>query len=171
MGLSATLLIGTIIQIVKLIKERENLTKFRIVKSIVFGLIFVLTFFRHIPNEVIEKVDWTLLKGKRTEIVAKIKSGELIANGKNNNGICELPFEFPIVSNGGNDVWIIRNKENDKLTVRFFVFRNFFDSPSTKFVFTEDEKTIEAFEKRIKEKPENNWKLDDNWYRIYGDVY
>ena len=171
LGLSAILFIGTIVQIVKLIKERKNLTKFRIAKLIVFGLLFALTFFRHIPNELIEKVDWIVLKGKRTEIVGKIKSGELIPNGTSNNGICELPFEFPIVSNGGNDVWIIRNKENNKLTVRFFVFRNFFDSPSTKFVFTEDEKTIEAFEKRIKEKPENNWKLDENWYRIYGDVY
>ncbi|MDG1314869.1 MAG: hypothetical protein P8P29_05025 [Flavobacteriaceae bacterium] len=171
LGLSAILFVGTIVQIVKLIKELKNLTKFRIAKLIVFGLLFVLTFFRHIPNELIEKVDWIVLKGKRTEIVEKIKSGELIPNGTSNKGICELPFEFPIVSNGGNDVWIIRNKENSKLTVRFFVFRNFFDSPSTKFVFTEDEKTIETFEKRIKEKPKNNWKLDENWYRIYGDVY
>jgi hypothetical protein len=114
-------------------------------------------------------MDWIILKGKRTEIVTKIKGGELIANGKNNNGICKLPFKFPVVSNGGNEVWIIRN--NNKLTVRFFVFRNFFDSPSTKFIFTEDLKTIRAFENRIKEQPEHNWKLDDNWYRIYGEVY
>ena len=157
LGLSAILLIGTIIQIVKLILERKKLTKFRVTKVIVFSLLFILTFFRHFTNEMIEKADWLALKGKRTEIVEKIKSGELVANGKNNNGICELPFEFPVVSNGGNDVWIIRNKETDKITVRFWVLRNFFDSPSTKFVF--------------KENPENNWKLDDNWYRIYGEVY
>jgi hypothetical protein len=171
LGLSAILLIGTIIQIVKLILERKKLTKFRVTKVFIFIFLFVLTFFRHLTNEMIEKADWFVLKGKRTEIVEKIKSGELVANGKNNNGICELPFEFPVVSNGGNDVWIIRNKETDKITVRFWVFRNFFDSPSTKFVFTEDQKTIDAFEKRIKENPENNWKLDDNWYRIYGEVY
>ncbi len=171
LGLNITLLIGTIIQIIKLVKEQNNLTRFRVIKLITFGLLLILTFFKNIPNNLIEKVDWVILKGKRVEIIEQIKSGKLVANGKNNNGICELPFEFPIVSNGGNDVWIIRNNESDKLTVRFFVFRNFFDSPSTKFVFTEDKKTIEAFEKRIKEQPENNWKLDDNWYRIYGEVY
>lgn len=51
------------------------------------------------------------------------------------------------------------------------MFRNFFDSPSTKFVFTEDQKIIYMFEKKIKEQSVNNWKLDDNWYRIYGEVY
>lgn len=169
--MSLIFVVGTIIQVVKLIRERRVLTKFRIVKLVVFGLLLVLTFFRNVPNGLIEKVDWNILKSKRIEIVEKIKRGELKANGKYNNGICQLPFKFPIVSNGGNDVWIIRNKENEKITIRFFVFRNFFDSPSTKFVFTEDQKIMDMFEKRIKEEPENNWKLDDNWYRIYGEVY
>lgn len=171
LGMSLIFFIGTTIQIVKLIKERNVLTKFRIIKIVVFGLLFILTFFRNIPNGLIEKADWNILKGKRTEIVQKIKSGELKANGKYNNGICELPFEFPIVSNGGNAVWIIRGKEKNSLTVRFWVFRNFFDSPQTLFIYTDDQENIKRFEKKITKEPKTNWKLDENWYRIHGYGY
>jgi hypothetical protein len=27
-----------------------------------------------------------------------------------NGGICKLPFDFPIISNGGNDILIYKNK-------------------------------------------------------------
>lgn len=137
-------------------------------KVIAFGLLFILTFFRNIPNRLIEKADWIILKGKRIEIVQKIKDGELKAKGKLNNGICELPFEFPVISNGGNDIWIIHGNEKNSVTVRFWVFRGFFDSPQTLFVYSDDKETIMRFEGKIMEDPKNNWKLDKNWYRIYG---
>lgn len=169
--MSMIFLFATVYQIIKLVKERNYPKKSRILKVLVFAILLTLTFFRNIPNTLIEKADWKILKGKRIEIVQKIKSGELKANGKYNSGICELPFKFPIVSNGGNDVWIIRGTENNSLTVRFWVFRNFFDSPQTLFIYTNDQKTIKRFERKIVEEPKTNWKLDENWYRIQGYGY
>ena len=160
--------IGTIIQIVKLFRERKNLAKFRISKVVVFAILFILTFQRKILNGIIEKTDWNILKNKRTEIVEQIKRNEIKGKGTSGNGIFELPFEFPVVSNGGNDVWVFKNKEDKSVTIQFWVFRNFFDSPSTYFVYSNDKKRISDLEQKIKENPENNWKLDENWYRIYG---
>ncbi len=160
--------IGTIVQIVKLIHERKSLTKFQTFKVITFFLLFILTFQRQIPNKIIEKADWNILKNKRTEIVHRIKRNEIKGKGTSGNGIFELPFGFPTVSNGGNDVWVFRNKENNSITIQFWVFRNFIDSPSTLFVYSDDEERIADLEQKIKENPKNNWKLDKNWYRIYG---
>ena len=168
LGMSLIFGIVTIIQIIKLISERKNLTKFRILKVIVFALLFVLTFQRNIPNGIIEKTDWVILKNKRTEIVEQIKRNEIKGKGTSGNGIFELPFEFPILSNAGNDVWVFKNKENNSVTIQFWVFRNFFDSPSTLFVYSDDKERIADLEQKVKENPKNNWKLDKNWYRIYG---
>ncbi len=168
LGMSLIFGIVALFQIVKLISERKNLTKFRVLKVIVFILLFILTFHRKIPNGIIEKTDWTILKNKRTEIVQQIKRNEIKGKGISGNGIFELPFEFPIVSNGGNDVWVYKNKENNSVTVQFWVFRNFFDSPSTLFVYSDDKGRIADLEQKLKENPKNNWKLDKNWYRIYG---
>ena len=143
--------IVTIIQIIKLISERKNLTKFRILKVIVFALLFVLTFQRNIPNGIIEKTDWVILKNKRTEIVEQIKRNEIKGKGTSGNGIFELPFEFPILSNAGNDVWVFKNKENNSVTIQFWVFRNFFDSPSTLFVYSDDKERIADLEQKVKE--------------------
>ncbi|MEO2053151.1 MAG: hypothetical protein ABGX00_15450 [Allomuricauda sp.] len=170
-AMSMIFLFVTVYQIVKLIKERNQPKNSRILKVLVFAILLTLTFFRNIPNTLIEKADWNILKGKRIEIVQKIKRGELKANGKNDTGICELPFKFPIISTGGNEVWIIHGKENNSLTVRFWINRNFFDSPQTLFIYTNDQKTIERFERKIIEEPKTNWKLDKNWYRIHGYGY
>ncbi|WP_332914080.1 hypothetical protein [Algoriphagus boritolerans] len=121
-----TLLILTIIQLVKTIKERKILTKLRIAKLVTFSILFLLTLYRHKTNLAIEKVDWFILENKRNEIVEKVKNKELNPNVSWNGWVCELPFEFPIVSNGGNDIGISRNEENNGTTVTFWVFRNFF---------------------------------------------
>jgi len=164
-----TLLVILIIQIFKLIKERNKITKLRIQKVIVFSTLFLLTFFHSFTNKIIEKVDWVIFENKRNEIVKQVKEEKLNPNVEWNGWVCELPFEFPIVSNGGNDIGIYRNKEQDKLTVTFWVFRNFFDSPSTQFIYTNDPNEIEQIEKKIKNNPEENWKIKENWYRTYGE--
>ncbi len=91
-----------------------------------FSILFLLTLYRHKTNLAIEKVDWFILENKRNEIVEKVKNKELNPNVSWNGWVCELPFEFPIVSNGGNDIGISRNEENNGTTVTFWVFRNFF---------------------------------------------
>ncbi len=168
-GLIITLFVLTLVQLVRLIKERKNLTRIRIQKLLVFSILFVMTFFHSFTNRQIEKVDWFIFENIRIEIVEQVKKEELKPNVDWNGWVCELPFEFPVVSNGGNDIGVFRNKIDNTITVQFWVFRNFFDNPSTYFMYTEDNTTIERIEKKISNNPKENWKLKENWYRVYGD--
>ncbi|WP_179020632.1 hypothetical protein [Winogradskyella forsetii] len=167
--LSLVLLIWSIGQIVKLIKERKNLSRQRITSVLVISSLFLLTFFRQPVNQIIEKSDWYIFYNKRTEVVEQVKKGELNPNVSWNGWVCELPFEFPVISNGGNDIGIFRNQENNQTTVTFWVFRNFFDSPSTHFVFTDDPEEIKRIEEKIEIRPNDNWRIEENWYRTYGE--
>ena len=165
------LLVIVLIQMIKIFKERKNISRQRIVIFISVSLITFFSFYKFygIPNLFIEKLDWIILKEKRKDIVSDVKKGILKSNVSWNNVVCELPFEFPVVSNGGNDICISKNKTNQKYTVKFWVFRNFFDSPSTYLIYTEDDQNIKYYNEKIKNDPERNWKIDNNWYRIFGD--
>jgi len=167
-GMNLMLLILLVIQVSKLIKERKYITKLRIVKLIVFSTLFFLTLFKDIPNQFIEMLDWQMFKDRRIKIVEQVKNGKLQSNQKY-GGICELSFEFPVVSNGGNDIWITHNKLESQLTVRFWIFRNFFEAPSTYFIYTNDLNKMNIFEKKIITNPKENWKIESNWYRIKGN--
>lgn len=167
LGLISFLLIVSFIQIVKLLKERNNITQLRIQGVIVLLTLLILTIFRYETDLFIEKIDWWMLKNKRSEIVEQVKNNQLRHNVSWNGIICELPFEFPVVSNGGNDIAIY--KSNNKFTVEFYIFRNFFDSPSTQFVYTEDPDVVKTIAGKIKDKPYYNWKISENWYRTYGE--
>ena len=159
----------TIIQIFKLVKERNQLTRQRIYSLVIIVGLFLLTLYRDIPNRIIEKVDWLVFLNKRIEIVEQVKNNELKPNVDWNGWVCELPFEFPIVSNGGNDIWIFKNKSDSTLTIKFWVLRNFFSNPSTYFIYTDNEQQLERLEKKINQLPEENWKIRENWFRIYGE--
>ena len=169
LGLILTLFILTLIQLFKTIKERRNLTNLRIAKLLTFTLLLILTLYRHATNLAIEKIDWLILESKRSEIVVQVKNKTLNPNVSWNGWVCELPFKFPVVSNGGNDIGIYRNKKNNGTTVTFWVIRNFFDSPSTYFVYTDDKRKIIELEEKVSERPDDNWKIKENWYRTYGD--
>lgn len=166
---SATLFIITTVQLLKLIKERKRLTRRRWLSFATFLILFYLTFKPWTVHEMIEKIDWHLFYQKRVAIIQQVKSGRLKPNVSWNNWVCELPYEFPVVSNGGNDIGISRNKETNSVTVTFWVYRNFFSAPSTTFVFTDNKDDIAAFDERVAAKPENNWKLRDGWYRLFGE--
>ncbi|MBZ5857755.1 hypothetical protein [Flavihumibacter profundi] len=153
----------------KLIKERKRPTRRRWLSLATFLILFYLTFKPWIVHEMIEKIDWNLFYHKRVAIVQQVKSGQLNPNVSWNNWVCELPYEFPIISNGGNDIGISRNKETNSVTVTFWVYRNFFSAPSTTFVFTDDKEDIAAFDERVATKPKYNWKLKDGWYRLFGE--
>ena len=163
-----TLLILTVRQIIKTIKQRKNLKLNRLLNiSITLTLLF-LTFydFNKIPHSIIEKVDWLISYNKRMQIVEEVEIGKLKSNTQMNNGICRLPYNFPIVSNGGNDIWIYKNKNDKTETIKFWISRGFFDSPQTYFIYTNDIETKKQYQKLIEKKPEYNWKLEENWYRI-----
>jgi hypothetical protein len=158
-----------LVQLKKTFEERKNLSKLRITNLLTFSLLFILTLYRHKTNLVIEKIDWFLLENKRNEIVEQVKNKEINPNVSWNGWVCELQFEFPVISNGGNDIGILRNKKNNGTTVMFWVFRNFFDSPSTHFVYSNDPENIKSLDEKIANRPNENWKIKENWYRTYGE--
>lgn len=133
-------------------------------------ILFLFTFYglNYIPQLIIEKIDWVVLCNERKNIIEQVKKNQLKPNVSYNDFMCELPFEFPIVSNGGNDIAIYHNEENE-YTIEFYVFRNFFEAPSTKIIYSENPENINYYEDKIKHDSNNNWKIKNNWYRIYGD--
>lgn len=163
-----TLLILFVRQVIKTIRERKNIKTNRILNLTTTLILFFLTFynFNKIPHSIIEKIDWLVLFNKREKIVQEVFTGKLLPNTKMNNGICRLPFNFPIISNGGNDIWIYQSKTKKTKTIKFWISRGFFDSPQTYFIFTNDNETKKDYEEQIKTKPKYNWKLAENWYRI-----
>jgi len=168
-GLLAGFFAIAIYQIIKTIKERKQITKLRLYKLTLFLALFFLTLYGRYVDRLIEKVDWRIFYNKRTEIVEQVKSNDLNPNVDWNGWVCELPFEFPVISHGGNDIGIIRNEEKNTTTVTFWIFRNFFSAPSTRLIYTNDSAKIESINKLIKRHPKDNWKIEENWYRTYGE--
>jgi len=169
LGLSLTLIIFAVIQLIKLIHERKTIPVLRIQNAGIFITLFLLTFFRA-TDKIIEKVDWVVFYSKRSDIVKQIKNGQLNPNVSWNGFICQLPFSFPIVSNGGNDIGIYRDKENGSVTVEYYISRGFIDIPSTQFIYTNDSEEIRLIEEKIKIDPANNWRINTNWFRSKGDL-
>lgn len=169
LGISFLLLIVVVIQLVKLIKERKSITRLRIIKLLTFSLLLYLNLYRWTFDKLIEKADWYFLYNKRSEIVNQVKNDKLKSNVSWNDWICELPFEYPIVSHGGNDIGISKNNNDNSLTVTFFVYRNFFSAPSTMFIYTTNKEDISYYEEQISKNPNDNWKIEDNWYRILSE--
>ncbi|RZK39762.1 MAG: hypothetical protein EOO90_17450 [Pedobacter sp.] len=162
------LVVLLIIQIVKTIKERKNLKLIRVSTLSTIFILFFMTFynFNEIPHLIMEKIDWHVSYQKRNQIVKEVINGKLKSNTKMHNGICKLSFEFPIVSNGGNDILIDKNKDDQTRAVHFWISRGFFDSPQIYFVYTHDAETKRHLQNMIESRPEYNWKIEENWYRI-----
>lgn len=156
--------------LVLLIREimRKSIKTTRIINLSITLILLFLTFynFNKIPHSAIEKIDWTIFYNKRKQIVNEVLAERLKDNTKMNSGICKLPFDFPIISNGGNEIWIYKDKTQSTKTIKFWISRGFFESPQTYFIFTNDNETIKRYQELIKTKPEHNWKLEENWYRI-----
>ncbi len=167
--LSFTFLGFAITQVLKIVWEWKSLAKLRIIKFLVFSILFYLTFNQSPFNRLIEKADWSIQYKRRMAIVDKVKSGELNPNGNHNNGLCKLPYEFPVVSHGGNDILIGKSSDSEELIVKFWIFRNFFEAPSIYFVYTTNEKKINELEERVARDPKNNWRIEENWYRTFGE--
>jgi len=163
-----TLLILLFKQVNKVTKEWKNLKKNRLLNLSLTLFLFFLTFFNFnkIPHSIIEKIDWTFSFNERLQIVKEVLTEKLKPETERNNGICKLPFDFPLISNGGNEIWIYENKIESTKTIKFWISRGFFESPQTYFIFTNDNDVIKHYEEKIIAEPEYNWKLEENWYRI-----
>ncbi len=162
------LFVWLFIEVCQLINERSKLSKQKVVSVCLILVLFLLIFFRPL-NKIIEKADWQLFYDKRMEVIRKIKSQELKPNVGWNNWICELPYEYPILSNGGNDIGIYQNDSTNELTVTFWIFRNIFSAPSSHFVYTNTADKIDRINRLIKEHPKHNWKVEENWYRTFHE--
>ena len=161
--------IGFIIQVFKLIRERKNVTRLRLLKTITFLALFYFTFFFNIPYAIIEKIDWYVLYNKRMEIVSQIENNKLKPVAENEPTKYKLHFDFPVISNGGNEL-IVQKEDNTPIAITFFISRNFFDVPSSFYTYTKNKQKKEYLEKYIREDPDHNWKVEENWYRISGHV-
>jgi hypothetical protein len=161
------LLILSIRQLKKLLKEPKWETK-SIASLSLTAILFILTFynFNKIPHSIIEKVDWTISYNTRNTTVDEVLNGTLKPNTQMTSGICKLPFDFPIISNGGNDILIIGNENDNTKTIKFWISRGFFDSPQKYFIYTNDNETKKQYRELIKSAPDCNWEVAENWYRI-----
>ena len=162
-------LIVAIIKTVQITKSDENLTKSKKIQYGFITVLFILTIYPHPVNKVLEKIDWHIFYSKRIEIVQMVKNRQLNPNVSWSKDLCELPFEFPVISNGGNDIVINRIDSTGHITVTFWIFRNFFSSPSTKLVYSNDSYEIGRIQDKVKQDPSNNWEIEPNWYRTFGD--
>jgi hypothetical protein len=162
-------LILSIIQIIKLVKERHNLSGIRVQKTIVFSTLFVLTFF-NVSDKIIERVDWSIFFNRRKQIVEQVRNKKLNPNVPWRSPLCKLPYQFPVISNGGNYIEIDENR-NDGFTVKFYIYSNYMEAPSTYFIYTNDPEEVKSIEERIKKYPLDNWKICENWFRVEAGPY
>jgi hypothetical protein len=154
-----------VIQIIKIIICRKNIKKIWIINLMVLLILLFLNIEMKIVNKSIENIDWIMLYSLRKSIVEKVIRKELNPNVEWNSISCELPFEFPIVSVGGNDISIDRYEDNT-VTVGFYIERWFFEWPYSEFVYSNNESSIIYLEKLVNEDTKNSWKIKENWYRI-----
>jgi hypothetical protein len=170
-GLLLGLLALLMLNLVRIFKDGKTELLKRSITVSVFIALFILTLFASKTKLLIEKADWLIFYDTRSTIVAKVITGKITPNASDNDRVCELPFEFPVVSHAGNDIVIDRNNLNGKTTVTFWARRSFASSSSTYFVYTDDPEQIKLLEKKIINAPERNWKIEENWYRTSGYVF
>jgi len=155
----------TIWLLVVMIKKSDQIKR---TPKIILGLTFLIGSLTLVFGEsLIEKLDWSLRKKEREEIIELIKEGKIQPNGEYNNGIAKLTnWNFPPISNGGNEILIYQSSEGF-LTVKFFINRGFLDHYSA-FEYSEDKDEIKEIEERIAYSSglHNNKKIDKNWYRV-----
>lgn len=96
----------------------------------------------------------------RTEVIEKIRSGELVNNVDYNKTLIYLPFGFPNVSRGGND--ILYTDDNGKLMVFFFTYRGIIDNYSG-IIYKEDNRPPTADDFNCGEMLDSK-KFRDNWF-------
>ncbi|MBR9861505.1 hypothetical protein GYB22_12330 [bacterium] len=117
-------------------------------------------------NRLIERVDWHINLKNRIELVEQVESGELKPNHENFEEVCQLPFKFPIVSVGGNQILIYSNDSSSGHTIMFWTNKPFFTEPSTFYVYTTEKNQIEFYNKLMVNTPNENWKVSEHWYRV-----
>ena len=128
-----------------------------------------LLFFTFNSTRLVEKIDWKIHYSLRVKTVEMAKENKLNLKEGWNYGMYELPYKFPVISYGGNDIIVYRNSDNT-ITVAFYVFYTMFNAPITYFVYTNSSMVKSQIEKNlINSREYGNWKIKDDWYRLHGE--
>jgi len=149
--------------------ERKKGSFTPIIRGVNMSVILVLLYFTFNPirqiHAMTEQEDWTHFYETRTQVVKQVDARLLYPDNYTLSGYCRLPKTFPIVSNGGNQIYITKDPLQDAITVSFFIHLGFFEGYNSAFIYTNNPEHIEKLEERIRENPESNWKIQNNWYR------
>lgn len=159
--------LGLTVWLLTVVLKNKNSEITRIQRIGVILTISIGSFTLFFGEDLIEKLDWHFRKNSREEIIELIKADKLRPNVSHNNIICTLDnWNFPPISNGGNEIAIYKTEDNI-LTVEFYINRGFLDHYSA-FVYTDDKDKIQELEERMtwKKGLHVNKKLDENWYRV-----
>jgi len=100
-----------------------------------------------------EIIDWKLGYNQRMKIVELAKEGKL---EKVEFSRYKIPYSQPILSNGGNEVIVVRHNKRT-ITVCFYITQ---DAPFSYWVYTNDNKI------KMNMSAEVYRDLGDNWYRV-----
>ncbi len=122
-------------------------------------------------RQFIEKVDTYAFLNQKKEIVRKIKRRQINPNIGHSDYSCKFHKGYPHVSNPDNFIEIYRYKNQKTVTVVFYILRNFMEAPSTLLIYTNEKNSINKLEEAIIKNPEQNWKVEENWYRFYGEDF
>ncbi len=159
------------VHLIKLILNRKNTTKVRTIKFTTYLTLFILQIFYLDVHEYFERIDTFLFLYQKKEIVEKVRQGVITPTERDNGNWTKLPSGYPQVSNPENEIIISKNEINNTLTVKFAIFSNFMEAPSIILFYTNDPEMIKILEEEINKNPEQNWKVEENWYRYFGEQY
>ncbi|MES2388719.1 MAG: hypothetical protein V4543_12025 [Bacteroidota bacterium] len=165
LGTTLTPVILLVILLYRLYKKPGTVSRIHVYRLLFFTGLLLLTWNSYALEKYLEKPDTMLLTGIRKRIVEQVKRKELKADYY--RGLCKLPFNFPVVSDSGNDILIETNAPGDTVTVYFWRNRPLLDNRPTYIVYTNNNLRIAEFEGNIKADPDNCWQIESNWYRVY----
>jgi hypothetical protein len=152
--------------------ERKHLTKSRLQKLAVYSTLLITNFLYPYTDRLLEIADWHIQYNRRVQLVEQVRSYKLNCSTNNNNNFipwCSLPYNIPVLSNNGNRIILYRdNSYGPKLTVEFVLYNGYIDQPATMLVYSDNPLKIAELENRIIYDSDNNWKIENNWYRTRG---
>ena len=162
-----SLFVMIIVNIAKSNFNKNN--KIGIIKLIVLIILLLFSFFSTHTRNIIGKIDWLIHSSIRENIVEKILNEEINLNIIYNNRYSyKLQYKIPYISHRGNEIVILKN--DDKIIIIFYIFRELSIRSSEYFVYTNNIIVFNEFEELIKDDPLSNWKIKENWYKIGGII-
>lgn len=129
--------------------------------GVIIGSFIIVTF---VPiTNLWLKVNYSLYKAERNEIVSKVLSGELQPNVNHNSNLIALGNTYPIVSMGGNEI-VVEEHDGDTY-ILFYTFRGVLDNYSG-FLYVTKGGVPSKYSDLNEEDSTQIVPLEENWYYI-----